>query len=145
MLNLMLIELRIRPGRFKISSIINKVAHDFRFSARKIHKVPHLTLYGNFQTNHVDKVIEVIGNIGKKYEKISYVIDGFKQLDGDKGKVIYFNIIPSEDLVALRYDLSDKLRKIAPSIKPFDYQKQFTFHITLCFKLSADEAKRVMS
>lgn len=141
----MLIELRIRPGRFKISSIISQVAHEFHFPSRKAPRVPHLTLYGSFQTNDTDQVIEVVEHLGKNHEGISYVIDGFKQLDGDKGKVIYFNVVPSEDLTTFRYDLSNKLRKFAPSIKPFDYEKQFTFHITLCFKLSEDEAKRVMS
>lgn len=141
----MLIELRIRPGQFKISSTINKVAHEFHFSTTKVHNVPHLTLYGSFQTNHVDKVIHVVEHLGKNYDGLSYVIDGFKQLDADKGKVIYFNIVPSKDLTTFRHDLSNNLRKFAPSTKSFDYEKQFTFHITLCFKLSEDEAERVMS
>ena len=141
----MLIQLRIRPGQFKISSMIRQVADEFHFSSRQAHRVPHLTLYGNFQTKDVDKVIQILENLGKKMEGLSYLIDGFRQLDSEKGKVIYFNIVPSEDLIQFRHNLSNKLRKFAPSVKPFDYEKQFTFHITLCFKLSDYEAKKVMS
>ena len=124
--------------------MIGQVADEFRFSSRQVHRVPHLTLYGNFQTNDVNKVIKVLENLGKKRDGLSYLIDGFRQLDSEKGKVIYFNIVPSDDLTQFRHDLSNKLRKFAPSVKPFDYEKQFKFHITLCFKLSDHEARKVM-
>jgi calcineurin-like phosphoesterase family protein/2'-5' RNA ligase len=129
-----------------MASIISKVAKEFRFSSRRAPRIPHLTLYGSFQTEskNISKIVGILENIGKKYDSLSFVIDGFQHMRGEKGKVVYFKVVPSKELEDLRRKLIGKLESIAPSGKPWDKKKiDFVPHITLCFRLSEKEANNV--
>lgn len=141
----MLIEIRVGPGKRKLVGVIFKVKHECEISSRKIHRVPHITLYGSFQcgSGRIKKVIDIIETIGKKYSHLPYLIDGFKSVRGQKGKVIFFNIVPSKELIEFRRELADRLLKIAPSTKTFDHKKDFLFHATLAYKLYNDEFNRI--
>lgn len=68
---------------------------------------------------------------------------------GDKGHVVYFNIVPSKELDDLRLSLASRLGKIVCSCKSWDEPgtnaSKFKYHITLSFRLSDGETGRVMS
>ena len=141
----MLIEIRIGPGKRKLSASISNVQRECRIPLSKIHKVPHITLYGGFiaDNSQIRKVKGVIEAIGRKYSYLPYCIDGFRWIQGDKGKVIYFNIIPSEEFKNVREELASKLLHVVPSTKSFDEEENFIFHSTLAYKLTDTEFDRI--
>lgn len=139
----MIIELRIKPGQFKISSIMTKVANECSLSPAKICTAPHLVVC-DFEIDDADRAISVFENLGTKYCKgIDYVIDGFHRNDGDHTE-IHFNILPSEDLVRLRGELVVGLRQ-ADTVKQSQAGEESAFHIILCSNLSDDEADKIMT
>jgi len=141
----MLIQIRVGPGKRKLIDSIQEVKHKCRIHSSKIHRVPHISLYGHFNAyyNQVQAVKEVIESIGAEYSYLPYLINGFKWLESRKGKVIYFNIIPSKELKLFRKKLAERLIDIVPSTKSFDRDKDFLFHSSLAYKLSGEEFDRV--
>lgn len=141
----MLIEIRIGPGKWKITEWISHFCDKCRIPDTKIHRVPHISLYGNFSADHsqVKKVKSVLSSIGRKYSFLPFTIDGWQCIPAEKGIVIYFNIVPSEELKQFRNELAWNLISIVPDTKPFDFDKNFLFHSTLAYKLSDLEYKRI--
>lgn len=144
----MLIEVRIGPGKGKLVNSIKNVKRKCNIPSNKVHRVPHISLYGNFLAFHreqVEKVKEAIVSVGKNYPFLPYLIDGFGQVNGKKGKVIYFNIAPSEEFRAFRKDLTEKLLQIVPITEQHDKNNNFLFHSTMAYKLSDSEFERIWS
>ncbi len=143
----MLIQIRIGPGKGKLVDSIQKVKSRCNIPFGKVHRIPHISLYGNFIANReqIERVKDAIETIGKKYSQLAYLIDGFRYIGSKKGKVIYFNIVPSEDFKKFRQELAEKLLKIVPMTKDYDKNKDFLFHSTLAYKLSDSEFERIWS
>jgi|SRR5208283_4539622 len=141
----MLIEIRIGPGKRKITEWISRFCDKCRIPDTKIHRVPHISLYGGFSANpgQIEKVKTVLATIGRKYTYLPFTIDGLQCIEGEKGIVIYFNIVPSEELKQFRNELAWNLISIVPDTKPFDFDKDFLFHSTLAYKLSDSEYERI--
>ncbi len=95
--------------------------------------VPHISLFGSFQTNDERRVISEITSIGQKYDLVTFKINGFGYFD-NTNKVIYFNIEPSPELKTLRWNISQKLSKVTYNYPSFDTNKDFNFHATIAFK-----------
>ena len=93
----MLIEIRIGFTKRKMASLISYVQNQSKISSTKIHRVPHITLYGNFNANYnqFQETKKAIESVCKNYAELSYIVDGFDWCKGEKGKVIYFNVVPS--------------------------------------------------
>jgi len=143
----MLIEIRIGPGKNKLINSIKVIKNKSKISSRKIHRVPHITLYGGFSatSNQIQIIKNIIESIGKKYSYLPYLIDGFDWINGQNGKVIYFNIVPSDGLINFRKELAEKLLEIVPLTKSYDKNENFLYHSTLAYKLSESEFKRIWS
>jgi calcineurin-like phosphoesterase family protein/2'-5' RNA ligase len=141
----MLIEIRIGPGKRKITNWISHFCDKCRIPENKIHRVPHISLYGSFVADHsqVERIKAVLVAIGRKYSFLSFAIDGLQCIEGEKGVVIYFNIVPSEELRQFRNELARNLFSIVPDTKPFDFDKNFLFHSTLAYKLTNSEFERI--
>jgi calcineurin-like phosphoesterase family protein/2'-5' RNA ligase len=141
----MLVEIRVGPGKRELVSAILEVKHKCRVHPSKIHRVPHITLYGPFIAGYgqVPRVRNIIESVGGKYSYLPYLIDGFKWIRSRRGKVIYFNIVPSQELKAFRKELTEKLLRAVPATKPFDRKEDFLFHATLAYKLSDAEFDRI--
>jgi len=73
----MLIEIRIGPGKRKITEWIALFCHRCRIPDTKIHRVPHISFYGSFSANpvQVEKVKTVLATIGRKYSYLPFTID----------------------------------------------------------------------
>jgi len=141
----MLIEIRIGPGKRKITNWISHFCDKCRIPDNKIHRVPHISLYGSFSADHgqVERIKSVLATIGRKYSFLPFTIDGLQCIEGEKGIVIYFNIVPSEELKQFRNELAWNLISIVPDTKPYDFDKDFLFHSTLAYKLSDSEYERI--
>jgi 2'-5' RNA ligase len=131
----MLIEVRIGPGKWKLKKAIEELRNRFDIRSRKVHRVPHISLFGPFNVSKdkIGLVRKTILEVGSRYSYLPFIIDGFDWFQGEKGKVIYFKIIPSDDLRNFRYELSKQLLRIVPSAEFFDKRNkdEFQFHITL--------------
>jgi calcineurin-like phosphoesterase family protein len=110
----------------------------------KIHRVPHISLYGSFYVpkHQQREAIEIIKAISRKYTAFHYTIDGFGEFTSEKGKVIYSQINPSPELVTYRQEIAISLQKRFPSSKPWDKEKEFHFHATIAYKLTESEFQR---
>lgn len=143
----MLIEFRIGPGKDELKSIMQDVRKIINIKGKKIPRVPHMTLYGPFvpRKNQTSKIIDSIISVGRKYDALPFTIDGLKWMDSKAGhgKVIYFNIVPSEELKRFRFEVSMKLLKIAPKTQSWDKDKDFVFHITLAYRLTNNEFNNI--
>ena len=143
----MLIEVRIGPGKRKLTQSILHINRLSGTPVEKIHRVPHISLYGSFSADYrqVDRVKEVLQSVGRKYSFLPYLIDGFRWINGRHGRVIYFNIIPSPEFIKFRQELAQRLLKVVPETKPFDREEDFLFHSTLAYKLDSREFERIWS
>jgi 2'-5' RNA ligase len=141
----MLIEIRIGPGKQKIASWISSFCERGHIHRSKIHRVPHITLYGSFSVDYhqTRKVQRAIAAIGSRYSFLNFTIDGLRCTKGEKGFVIYFNIVPSKEFRQFRVELARTLHSIVPDTKPFDYLEEFVYHLTLAYKLSNREFEQI--
>lgn len=130
-----LIEVRFHGYAKKYTkNLIYDVARKFNIKGVTRKKaVPHITLFGPFQTRQENKLINEVISVGQQYNLVPFKIKGFDFFDNKKGKVIYLDITPSEKLKSLRRELAYKLFKIS-STKPFDADHDFAFHATIAFK-----------
>ena len=108
----MLIEIRIGPGKWKIKDWISQFCERCQIPDDKIHRVPHISLYGGFSANpdQVEKIKSVLATIGRKYSFLPFTIDGLQSIQAEKGMVVYFNILPSESLKQFRNELATAIR-----------------------------------
>lgn len=98
--------------------------------------VPHITMFGSFTTRNERRVISEVANVAKKYTLVPFTVKGFNYFDNPTNKVIYLDIEPSEELKHLRYELSNRLRKITNTKSSQDAKNRddFYFHATIAFK-----------
>ena len=143
----MLLEIRIGSSKKRLSTINRYVKEKCSLPLEKIHRVPHITLYGNFDADYrqFKEITRTLESISKKYDCLQYLIDGFDWCDGDKGKVIYYNVVPSKELKCFRQEAANKLQGIVRSNKPWDHDKDFMFHSTVAYKMTNSEFKRTWS
>jgi calcineurin-like phosphoesterase family protein/2'-5' RNA ligase len=143
----MLLQVRIGPGKKKLTESIVKASRLCDIPSQKIHRVPHISLYGGFQADfdQVKRVKDTMVSTGKRYSFLPYLIDGFRWIEGQDGKVVYFNIKASEEFKKFRQELADRLIKIVPRTKTYDRDENFLFHSTLAYKLDSKEFERIWS
>ena len=141
----MLIEVRVGPGKRKLTRSILQINRLSGTPVDKIHRVPHISLYGSFSADYrqVNRVKEVLLSAGKNYSSLPYLIDGFRWINSSHGRVIYFNIVPSPEFKKFRQELAQRLLRIVPETKPFDKEADFLFHSTLAYKLDSREFERI--
>ncbi|CAJ36405.1 2'-5' RNA ligase family protein [Methanocella arvoryzae] len=139
----MIIQVRIGPEKEKIKEIIQK-AHKGSGLYSK-HTVPHMTLYGDFKApaSSFPRIKSVIMETAKCYETLPFHIDGYDFFQGKHGYVCALKVIPSTPLVDFRRDLSSKMIKVAPSLRDWDSDDDFKFHITIAHRLRYSQYKNV--
>lgn len=143
----MLIEARISPiDKRPLNKVVTAISKQYHLSIDQFHKVPHISLYGNFtcKPTEVRRVINVLSSICCNYDPIELNIDGFECIRKPNKNVIFFKPEYSPELEGLRRALRDELNQFAPSDKLWDYKKflesifgsGFVYHITVAYKLS---------
>lgn len=115
-------------------NLIYDVAREFNVKGvTRKRAVPHITLYGPFQTNDERRLISEIVSIGQKYDLVPFRVKGFDFFDNKQNKVIYLDIEPFEELKGLRRDIAYRLSKFSNGTS-FDSNYDFAFHATIAFK-----------
>ncbi|MFZ3167174.1 MAG: 2'-5' RNA ligase family protein [Candidatus Methanoperedens sp.] len=129
-----LIEFRFHGyAKWYAKNLIYDVARKFNVRGVTQKKaVPHISLFGPFQTNDERRLVSEIISVGNRYDLVPFRIKGFDFFN-NQNKVIYLDIRPSEELKCLRRDLAYKLLKFSNS-KAIDNNHDFTFHATVAFK-----------
>lgn len=133
-----LIEFRFQGYAKKyIKNKIFEIGKKFKIKgAIKKRIVPHITLFGPFHSNNESKVISVFQKIVRKYKFVKFNLRGFGKFDK---RVIYVDIIPSENMKSLRRELSKELLNLKTSFifktvkskSLHDNNENFFFHATI--------------
>jgi len=137
-LNYYYIEYRFRgyPKRY-LKSLIHEISKKFGVKgAIKSRPVPHITLYGPFETNHSYTVFRAIERVAKRYKLTPFTIDGFGSKVSNNIQVIVAKITPSAELIRLRIELAKELNRIVQSEnrQPWDDEREYWFHSTIAMK-----------
>lgn len=125
----------IRTGG-ETKQYVREIMHDVadRFGVRgavKNRPVPHITLFGPYNTNAGPKAKAIVGDVCADYDTVPYRLDGFNHF-GDH--VIYIDVVPSPELRQLRRDLSRRLRGISYNHRGRDENRYHAFHVTVAFR-----------
>lgn len=132
--------IQFRFGRGQARQYIRYLTHDVakRFEvtgATRSRPVPHVTLFGPFNTRYEAEMVAKVANIATAYRLVPFQVKGFGYFDNIKTKVIYLEITPSRKLKKLRWELSKGLRSgMADTYPVHDVQREFHFHATIAFK-----------
>ena len=117
--------------------LIYEVARKFRIKGITRKKaVPHITLFGPFTTSYEKRMVSEVINIAEKYTLVPFKVKGFNFVDNATNKVIYLDTEPSEELKQLRFELSNRLRKITNTKSSQDRKSKnkFHFHAPITFE-----------
>ena len=120
-----------------LKSLIGEVASKFRVKgALKYRPVPHMSLYGPFQTTEFRDVFSRIEKVAKRYTLVPFAVYGFDRHNGKNGKVIAAGITASPELKSLRRELANELNKIVEKDdrQPWDNESDYWFHTTIAMK-----------
>lgn len=129
----------IRTGgetKSRLREIIYDVANQFDVrAAAQPRAVPHITLFGPYNTNRGAEVKRKLQETLSKYRSVPYRISGFGRFEDND--VVYLKVIPSSDLRSLRRDIFADLRPLSFNYQPWDSDYFFNYHITVAFKDAA--------
>ena len=117
--------------------LIYEAAKKFRIKGATRKKTYlHITLFGPFTTRYEEKMVSEVINVAKKFTLVPFKVKGFNFFDNATNKAIYLDIEPSEELKQLRYELSNRLRKITNTKSSQDRKNKnaFHFHAPISFK-----------
>lgn len=129
-----LIEFRFHgKAKYEIKKLVYEIKKKFKLQTKRA--IPHITLAGPFYTNDEKRLIGDFNRLCTKTPLMSFEIDGFGTFENSK--VVYLDVKPSQELKEFRFKLSQKLGTYC-QLKPFDYEKDFSFHTTIAMKLPND-------
>lgn len=111
--------------------------------AAKPRAVPHITVFGPYNTNQGSTVKRALVDIFDDFDVVPYRIDGFGSFR-DK-RVIYARVIPSEELRDLRREIVRRLKPITYNLPSYDSDKWYDFHITLAYKDVGDQYRAILN
>jgi len=106
--------------------------------------VPHVTLFGPFNTKSVREIKEIMKRIGNNYSCLDYEISGFGFFERKKisfiiprkkKHAIYLKIKPDSNLFKFRQELAKAIMFKSKSKNiEIDSESNFSFHVTLAMK-----------
>lgn len=129
------------PPRGAAKTLIYGLYKRFGVRGNVTHRpVPHVTLYGPFQTQSIRQVMRIISGTAQNYGPFCYTITRFGSFDKKIGQfskknVVYMKINPGPDMKQFRTRLYNGLSTITePKDPSIDKIGSFTFHVTLALK-----------
>jgi calcineurin-like phosphoesterase family protein/2'-5' RNA ligase len=130
-----LIEFRFHgKAKYEIKKLVYEINRKFRLRTKRA--IPHITLAGPFYTSDEKRLIGDFNRLCTKSSLMNFEIDGFSTFEDSK--VVFLDVNPSKELEEFRWELSQKLKPYC-QLRPFDYEKDFSFHATIAMKLPDDK------
>lgn len=123
-----------------LKNTIYEVGKKFRVKGvTSKHVVPHITMFGPFTTNDQRKVVSAFLSVSRKHNLIPFKLKGFGNFEN---RVIFVDVIPSEELKRYRKELAKELTglrnffifKTVNTKGITDYEDNHSFHATIAFK-----------
>lgn len=105
--------------------------------------VPHITLFGPYNTNQGRTVKRAHLDIFKEFDAVPYRVEGFDTFR--KNRVIYARVIPSHELRDFRREIVRRLEPITYNTQPHDFDEWYDFHITLAYKDVGDQFRPILN
>lgn len=134
-----LIEIRMfGKAKYEIRDLVLRTNKQFNIKITS--PVPHITLVGGFTTDNEVRLIRDFKLICYKSELIGYTVEGIDAFI-DTG-VVYLDVHPSEELVAFRERLRDRLDKYC-NLCAWDFVEPFEFHATIVRNLPPEKAREI--
>lgn len=128
--------IEVRTGgelKQRLREITYDVAEEFEVrGAVDPRPVPHITLFGPYDTDRGYEVKRRLLNVLDQYSVVPYRIDGFDTFPDTK--VVYAKVVPSHELRALRRAVSRRLRSVCEGYPSYDTHYWYDFHITIAFR-----------
>ena len=141
-----LIEIRLRGNvKFVAKKLIYDIHNKFGVrGAVRNRPVPHVTLFGPFNTKSVKEIIQIMKKVGYNYSSFNYEVSGFGYFEHKKWSLIiprkkkhavYLKIEPDSDSLNFRHALAKELiHKTKSKNIDQDSELNFKFHATLAMK-----------
>lgn len=129
-----LIEFRFHgKAKYEIKKLVYEINRRFRLGYKRA--IPHITLAGPFYSNDEKRLIGEFNRLCSRSPLMNFEIDGFSVFENSK--VVFLDVKPSKELEEFRWNLSQTLQPYC-QLTPFDYKKDFEFHVAIAMKLPDD-------
>jgi calcineurin-like phosphoesterase family protein/2'-5' RNA ligase len=137
-----LIEFRFfGKAKHEFKRLIWEIDRRFRLGhARRHRPVPHITLAGPFYTKDEKRLTSDFEELCAKQRIMTFKVKGFETFD--ENRVVFINVEPDKNLDEFRWELSKKLRDYC-NLRPYDYEREFSFHSTIAMKLGRDKFEKI--
>lgn len=133
-----LTEVRLGKEKAHFREMIHDVRDRFGLSLSK-RPVPHVTLFGPYNTNRGYKVKRRTQDVLSNYQLVPYRVTGFDCFQ-DAG-VVYADVEPSAELRQLRADLVDALKPVTSDHRPWDFKTRYDYHITIAMNIQGKQSR----
>jgi|GEM_PF-2439533 len=119
----------IRTGgqtKSELRTLIGDVEAEFAADGPRSHVVPHVPLFGRYETNQGSAVKEALVDILSEFDVVPYTVSGFGAFDDG---TVYADVTPSLELVTLRRQISQALQPVTFGYPSHDSGNSFRFHV----------------
>jgi len=127
-----LTEIRLGNEKQRFREIIGDVRDEFDLHSNN-RPVPHLTLFGPYDTDQGYEVKQRTQGVLSKYSVVPFTVSGFDCFG--ETNVVYAAVDPSAELQSLRRDLAARLKPVTYNQQPWDLDHSHEFHITIATNL----------
>jgi len=134
-----LIEFRFfGAAKYEFKRLIREVNRIFRVRSHR--PVPHISLAGPFYTRDEKRLISDFEELCAKQPIMTFDVNGFGTFE--ENRVVYIKIEPDKNLDIFRWELSKRLGDYC-NLRPYDREREFSFHSTVAMKLGQDKFSNV--
>jgi len=133
-----LAEVRLGKEKAYFREMIHDVRDRFGLSSSK-RPVPHVTLFGPYDTNQGYEVKRRTQDVLSNYRLVPYRVTGFDCFQD--GGVVYADVEPSDELRQLRADLVDALKPVTSDHRPWDFETRYDYHITIAMNVQSKQSR----
>jgi hypothetical protein len=130
----------IRTGgktKSELRTLINDVETEFAVDGTRSHVVPHVPLFGRYDTNQGSAVQAALVEVLSEFDVVPYTVSGFGAFDDG---TVYADVHPSLELVSLRRQISQTLQPVTSGSPPHDSETSFRFHIPIIREEQLEDA-----
>jgi len=121
-------------AKHEIKRLIREIRRIFKLRTRH-RAIPHASL-AEISTREEERLISDFEELCAKRPIMTFKVKGYGTFD--KNRVVFIKIEPDKNLDEFRWELSKRLRNYG-SLRPYDLERKFNFHVTLAMNLRQDK------